>query len=131
MPNFVRAAGLWLAERITPPNAWRLRIRAGRGRGGQQPVLADHDPPEAVRRGHLEDDLRRGPVVVAAIAADDQGLAFDALEHVEHRLDEVLQVVRLWNTWTFLRRPAGALVLERAGGDGVHAHQAILIEAFG
>ena len=124
---FVRAAGIVAGRQDQPAECLALANQAGRSRGGQQPVLADHDSPEPIRRGHLQDDLHRGPVVVAAVAADHQGLALEALEHVEHRLDEVLEIVRLPENLDLLAqaRGAGALVLEGGGGDGADGHDQI------
>ena len=60
--------------------------------------------------------------MVAAVAAEHQGLAGRAVERVEDRLDEVLQVVRLLEDGDLLAqaRGAGLLTGERGGGDDTH-----------
>ena len=58
--------------------------------------------------------------MIAAIAADHQRGPAQAFERVEHRLHEVLQVVRLLEDLDFLAQAGGAraLILERGRGDG-------------
>ena len=94
----------------------------GRGGGGREDAaLADHDPAEAVGRRDLGDDLDRLPVVVAAVAAEDQGLAPKTLERIEDRLDEIFQIVRRLEDGHLLAqaRRAGLLVGEGFGRDGL------------
>ena len=65
-------------------------------------------------------DLHHFLVVVAAVAADHQGLAGEAFERIEDRLDEVLGIVRLLEDRHLLAqaRGAGLLAFEWRGGDG-------------
>ena len=108
--------GLWLAERMMPPKAWCSRMTWRGGGGREDAALADQHPAEAVGGGHLQRDLDDLAVVVAAVAADHEGLAREALQAVEDRLDEVLDVVRLLEVRHLLAqaRGAGLLVVDRA-----------------
>ena len=65
---------------------------AGRRRR-QQPVLAHQHRPETVGRGDADSLLDGDIIEVAAIAADHQRLALVALQAVEDRLHEVLDIV--------------------------------------
>ena len=89
------------------------------GRRGEDAAAADEDAAEAVGGGHLHRDLDDLAVEVAAVAADHEGLALEALEAVEDRLDEVLDVVRLLEVRHLLAqaRGAGLLVVEGRGGE--------------
>ena len=124
----VRAAGI-VAGREDDAAERLVLADHGGGRGRrQQPALADQDAAEAVGGGHLEDGLDGAPVVVAAVAADHERAAREALERIEHRLDEVLEIVRLLEHPDLLAQAGGAraLVLERRGRDGGHGHRKIL-----
>lgn len=103
--------------------------RADHGRDGgrrQDAVLADQEPAHAVGRRHLQDRLDGLGVVVPAVAADHERAALDSVQAVEHRLHEVLEIVRLLEDRYFLAQAgrAGALAGNRLGldgGDGGHA----------
>ena len=116
--------GLWLAERMMPPNALRPRITAEAAGVESRPPWPDQHPAEAVGRGHPDHLLDDLAVVVAAVAADHEGLALEALEAVEDRLDEVLDIVRLLEHRDLLAqaRGAGLLVGERLGRDRDDRH---------
>ena len=97
---------------------------AGCGRRGEQAALPDQDAAEPIRRRHLDDGLARLLVEEAPVAADDQGLAFEAFERVEDRLHEVLEIARLPEHLDLLAQPGGAglLPLERLGCDRLRVH---------
>ena len=90
----------------------------------QQPAAAHQHLGKAVGRRHAQDGAHRDAVVEAAVAAQHQGLALVPGQGVEHRLDEVLEVVRLLEDGDLLAQSggAGALAGEGAGGDGLDAH---------
>ena len=90
-------------------------VRGGRRR--EEAALADQHPAEAVRRRHADRRLDRLAVEVAPVAADHQGLAVEAVERVEDRLDEVLDIMRLLEDRHLLAqaRGAGLLVVEGFG----------------
>jgi len=117
---------------------WAARVVAGRqndaaegaafadevrGRGRRQDAAAAHDDPaEAVGGRHLHGGLDRLAVEVAAIAADHQRLAPEAVEAVEDRLDEILDVTRLLEVRHLLAQSGGAglLVVEGRRRDRLH-----------
>jgi hypothetical protein len=84
--------------------------RRGR-RGRQDAAAADHDPPEPVRGGHLQDGLDGLPVVVPAVAADHQDLSRDPLQAVEDGLHEVLDVMGPAEDLDLLAEARGAWLL--------------------
>ncbi len=115
--------GLWLADRMMPPKAflWRMRFEAaGVDRMPPCPTITRPKPLAAAisHRG-----LNGLAVEVSAVAADHQVLAFEAVEAVEDRLDEVLDVMRLLEMRDLLAQPRGAglLVVEGRGGYSLHA----------
>ena len=74
-------------------------------RGWRGSPLSHQHPRHAIGGGHPQDGLHRLAVVELAVAPHHQGAAPQVRPHVEDRLDEVLQIVGVWNTLTFLRRP--------------------------
>jgi hypothetical protein len=86
--------GLWLADRMMPPKALCLRmtwLAAGVDRMPPCPTITRPKPLAAAIGSR---DLDHLAVVVAPVAADHERLAREALEAVEDRLDEVLDIVR-------------------------------------
>ena len=86
------------------------------GRRRQQAAAADDDAAEAVGERDADRLLDRLAIEVAAVAADHQRLAGEAVERIEDRLDEVLDIVRLLEHRRLLAqaRGAGLLVGDRA-----------------
>ena len=102
---------------------------AGGRRGGKDAALAHHDSGKAVGGGHLQDDLDGGAVVIAAITAHHQGLARHFADAVEHRLDEVFQIVGLNEDRNLFAQAgcAGLLPSKGSGGDDLHgSHDGVL-----
>lgn len=101
-------------------NAFEWTGGMGRGRSRENAAAADEHTAKAVRGRHLDSLLNDLAVVVAAIAADHQRLAFEAIKRVEDRLDEVLGIIFLLENRNFLAQARGArlLVAIRIGGDG-------------
>ncbi len=101
--------------------------RAG-GRGGQDAALAHQHPRVAARRRHFQDGLHRGAVVETPVTAQHQrlsgGAAAVAVQHVEQRLHEVFQVVRLLEHRDLFAQAGGAgqLAGKRGGGNGQDGH---------
>src|SRR5690554_6616130 len=97
---------------------------AGRRRR-QQPVLAHQHRPEAVGRGDADRLLDGDIIEVAAIAADHQRLALVALQAVEDRLHEVLDIVRLAEHLDALAQSGGSrlLVVEGRGFNRLDRHR--------
>src|SRR5439155_22851454 len=93
-------------------------VRGSRRR--QEPVAADEHMAEAIRRRHAYRNFRDFAIEVTAVAADDENLAFSVVEHIEDRLDEILDIVRLLKHRDLLAqaRGPGLLSIERLGGDG-------------
>ena len=110
--------GLWLADRMMPPAAFRLRMRFEAAGVDRMP---DHDAAEAVRRRHADGEADDLAVEEAAVAADHQRRAGLALGDVEDRLDEVLGVMRLLEMGHLLAqaRCSRLLVVERRRRDGL------------
>lgn len=96
-----------------------LADHAAHRRCRQDAAEADQHAAKALRRRHAQDGLHRDPVVEAPVAAQHQGLAVRALEHVEQRLHEVLQVVRLAELRHLLAQARGAGLL---AGKGLGRH---------
>ncbi len=92
---FGRAAGIVAGREHDAAEGLVFADDVGGRRRRQDAAAADQHAAEAVGRRHLDDDLDDFAVVVAAVAADHQGLALEAVETVEDRLDEVLGIVRL------------------------------------
>jgi hypothetical protein len=88
-----------------------LANHAARRRRGQNTVTAQQHAPESVRCRYAQDDLDRTVIVVAAVAAHDQGLPGVSFERVENGLDKVLEVGRLLEQGHFLAQPGGARAL--------------------
>ena len=100
------AKGLALADQV--------RCRRCR----QDPALADQNAAEAIGRRHSDGCLDDLAIVEPAVAADDQRLAFKAVEAVEYRLDEGFGVAGLLEHRNLLAEPGRAGFLVREGGDG-------------
>ena len=92
------------------------------GGRGQDAVLTDEDAREALRHRHFDDQLNRGVVVKATVAADHQrfaGKAVFGLDRRENRGDEVRQIVRLLKHGYFFAQTAGTRFLSVKWGGGV------------
>src|SRR6185437_15242822 len=76
----------------------------------QQSPLPHQGPPEAIGRRNADDALDGDVVEIAAVAADYQRLALEALKAVEDRLHEIFDIVALLE----YRHP-----LAQAGGSGL------------
>ena len=115
-----RAAGVVAGREDDAAEGAVLADDVGGGGRREDAAAADEDAAEAVGGGHLQRGLDDLAVEVAAVAADDQGLALEAFEAVEDRLDEVLDVGRLLEVRDLLAqaRGAGLLVVEGPGGEG-------------
>ncbi len=96
-----------------------------RSGGRQQAVLPDQHGAEAVGRGDANNALDGDVVEVAAVAADHQRLALVALERVEDRLHEVLDIVGTAELAHPLAQAGGAglLVGERGGVNRLYRHR--------
>jgi hypothetical protein len=86
--------GLWLAERISPPQVPCLRITQDAAGVDRMPPCPTSTLPMPLAAAMLQDDLDRLAVVVAPVAAQHQRAAGGRGDGVEHRLDEVLQISR-------------------------------------
>ena len=95
----------------------------GGGRGGEDPPLAHQHPGHPVGGRHPEDGFQGAAIMVATIAPHHQSLALQTGLGVEHRLDEVFQIVGLLEDLYLLAQPRGAgfLTLEGCCLDGCHA----------
>ena len=116
----VRAAGVVAGRQDDAAEGAEVTDEGGGGRGRQNSALADHDAAEPVGRRHLGHDLDRLAIEEAAVAAQNQRLAVKALERIEDRLDEILQIVRGLEDGDLLAqtRRAGLLIGEGQRGDG-------------
>ncbi len=105
-----------------------LADHCGCRRRRQDAALPHQHLRDAVGGSHPENDLDRLPVVVAPVAAQHQRAARRRgriVENaVEHRLDEIFQVVGRPEHGDLLAQARGArlLVRKRRGGDGSDVH---------
>ncbi len=74
-------------------------------RGGQQSSLPHQHPRVALRRRHAQDGLDGDAVVVAPVAAHDQGLAAGVPQHVEQGLHKVFEIAGLLEHADFFAQP--------------------------
>ena len=120
----VGAAGI-MARRQDDPAIGAERADQRRDRGRRHDAaLADDDAAEAVGDRDADRLLDRLAIVVAPVAADHQRLAGKAVERIEDRLDEILDVVRLLELRHFLAQAGGARLLVEIGlgfDDADHA----------
>ena len=96
-----------------------LANQVGRGRCRDNAAQANDDAGDPIGGGHRENGLDRRVVVISAITSEHEGGAREARVRVEHRLDEILQVIRLLEALHFFPEPGGtrALIVKRLGGD--------------
>ena len=87
----------------------------GGGGGGENAALTDQYLAETGSGGHLDRLLDHFAVVITAVAADHQRLAFEAFKGVEDRLDEVLGVIFLGEDWHLLAQAGCARLLVLIG----------------
>ncbi len=117
----VRPAGVVAGRQDQAAECLVATDDAGGGRCRQDAAPPHHHLSETVGRGHPEDGLDGFAVEEPSVAADHQGLAPEIADHVEYRLDEVLQIARLPENADLLAQPGcpGTLPFERRRGDTV------------
>ncbi len=120
----IRPAGIMAGRQNNAAEGMVFADHARSRRGGEDAALSDHDLAQAVGRRHLQDNLHRLAVVVAAIAAQHQGRTLRCGDAVEDGLHEIFKIIRLLEGADFFAqsRGAGLLVGKGLGGDGAQAH---------
>ena len=103
-----------------------------RRRGGQQRPLPHDHPRRAIGGSHPQDHLRRPVIEIAPVAAQHETLAC-CPNHIENRLDKVLQIMPPHEHRGLLAqtRGAGFLPVDRLGGncvDGGGSHGFLLTQ---
>ena len=118
----MRAAGIVACRQDEATESLALADQVGGGGRRQDAALPHHHATEAVGDRHGDHLLDHLAIVEAAVAADDQRLASETLERIEHRLNEVLDIVRLLEDGHLLAqaRRARLLVVVGCGGDGAN-----------
>ena len=90
----VGTAGIMARRENEPAERLVLPDHVARGRRREDAVLPDQHAAKPLGGGDLDRLLDDLGIEVAAVAADHQRLPRDIAEHVEDRLDEVLDIMR-------------------------------------
>ena len=123
----IRPAGIVACRKDQAAERLVLADDAGCGRRGQDAAGANERAAEAVGRRDADHGLDRLGVIVAAIAANNERQAAEALREpdgVEHGLHEIRQVMPLRELGDLLAKPAcaGLHAGDRAGSDFLECH---------